>query len=164
MVDEQTYLAHYGVKGMKWGVRKENDSGRLSRIRETHQARSERRKKENKKRAKKIKNINDRLDKKYGIEGQGAKLGDARLFKNASYSIGQRYVGNLISAGSIAVIRRGGITSYTRMGSYGKTAALMDLGVSAASAAFVTKMQDVKVDRALRRYKADGTVKKEKKR
>lgn len=24
-VDEQTYLAHYGVKGMKWGVRKKDN-------------------------------------------------------------------------------------------------------------------------------------------
>lgn len=30
-VDEQTYLEHYGVKGMRWGIRKEENRDRIRR-------------------------------------------------------------------------------------------------------------------------------------
>lgn len=159
-VDEQAYLEHYGVKGMRWGVRKDDRS--IGQRVNDYRAKKE---KETTKRQTKIENINKRYDKKYGAQGKKSSFvndnyRDARLLDKAKYSTGQRFAANMASYSLFALARRGGPANLARMGPYGRKLALMDTGVSAAASAFVTGYQNVRVNQILKKYNTDGTLKK----
>lgn len=98
---EQNELTHYGVKGMKWGVRRyQNKDGTLTA--------------KGKKRYSKldIKDVDAQLQKNYGasklgLAGQGAGFGVGflgglvgSLTGNPALAIGAAYVGNLIAQGT----------------------------------------------------------------
>lgn len=102
-INEQTYLEHYGVKGMRWGVRKEENRDRIRRAgnatmdtraraiggaktagknlkyavdsaKKVTVAKSKQRAKEAAAKKAKIENINKRYDKKYGEQGKKNRL------------------------------------------------------------------------------------------
>ena len=83
------YLAHYGIKGMKWGVKKAKESGNEKRLARQY-----------KKAAKKLAKLNERTD----IEKQSAKVNKYNKIAKVSGAIGGAALGTV---GTLAISKDG---------------------------------------------------------
>lgn len=148
-IPEEIYLAHYGVKGMRWGIR--HDPERSARRRAAREARD-----------KKIAAINRKYDKQYGkakYTRANPHAADARLIDQAKVSTGKRFASSFLTAFIGTSVYSGTLGAYTSKERAAKTLAVNAIE-AASAAAFMTKLQDVKIERTLDKYDNTGKLRR----
>lgn len=95
VVVSDNYLAHHGIKGQKWGVRKEDDERELNRIRSLHKEDVDYQKNLNNEELRLQKQI-DKRDKKIAKEKRSRRIRNV-IFGTVLSAIGVNIVANLLS-------------------------------------------------------------------